>query len=469
MADEHTESGRGAGADVTGTPLPAEPSAAPPIAEPAPPPPIYTAPVPPPVPPVVPPVMPPPVPSAVPAAGSGSSTRTSGAGVAIAVAAVIAFVVASFAGLAGGFLGARLASEGDLGTMPSPRRVTVVPSETDEPIVAAASVAVPSVVNVDVRGARSSGGLPGSHQGVPRSGNGSGVAFRSGPNGTTYVLTNSHVLDGAEHITVRDTTGSSASAELVGADPETDIAVLLVKRRIPAIDVTDSGSLIVGQTVVAIGSPFGLEHSVTSGVISALGRSLPSFGNNDSVYPLVDVIQTDAAINPGNSGGALVNRKGRLVGINTAIYSDTGASGGIGFAVPSNTALRVADELIEKGSVTHPFLGIVGQTLTSVAAKERGVDDGEGAIVIEITPNTGAERAGIRPNDVIIAVDGAPVRSMDDLILHVRRKRVGDTVTVTLMRNGEKRDVKVTVGEKPSGLELPSRDATRTSPQGRTE
>ena len=174
---------------------------------------------------------------------------------------------------------------------------------------------------------------------MPMKGNGSGVAYKSTSDGATYILTNNHVVEDADRLTVRDSTGKSYPAELVGRDPETDIAVVKVDAKIPVIDLGDSAKLLVGQTVVAIGSPFGLEHTVTSGVVSALGRSLPDFSNTGNAYPLVDVIQTDAAINPGNSGGALVDSRGQLVGINTAIYSDTGASGGIGFAVPVNTAV----------------------------------------------------------------------------------------------------------------------------------
>ncbi|HET6350617.1 MAG TPA: trypsin-like peptidase domain-containing protein, partial [Coriobacteriia bacterium] len=387
-------------------------------------------------------------------------------GAVIALAALVAFVVAGFAGLAGGFLGARLADNGTAGGISSPTgRIKVLPSETDEPIVAASAAAVPSVVNIEVRSGTASGGesnLPTSHPTVPMTGNGSGVAFKSIEGGGTYIITNNHVVENAVSLTVRDADGRSMPAKVVGKDPETDIAVVSIQSELPTIEIGDSSKLIVGQTVVAIGSPFGLEHSVTSGVVSALGRSLPDFaGANDSSYPLVDVIQTDAAINPGNSGGALVDRSGKLVGINTAIYSDSGSSGGIGFAVPANTATRVANQLIGGTGITHPFLGIVGQTVTEELAAEEKLTVQEGAYVADITPGSGAAAVDIKKGDVVTTLDEQSIRSMDDLILQVRRHQVGDTITVGLVRGSEKLTVKVKIGDKPADLKL---DSGETSP-----
>lgn len=438
----------------------AAPVQAPPIAGPEP---VETAP------PGVPPVVPP---AASPEAEPSRPRHGGGAGTVIAVAAVIAFVIAAFAGLAGGFLGARLVldASGDSGYRGA-SRVTVVPSETDEPVIAAAAAAVPAVVNIDVRSGLTSGGeggLPDTHPDVPSAGNGSGVAFKSSEDGGTYILTNNHVVEDADRITVRDSSGQSVKAELVGRDAETDIAVLLVDREIPTIKIADSADLIVGQTVVAIGSPFGLDHSVTSGVISALGRSLPDFGGAEDVYPLVDVIQTDAAINPGNSGGALVDREGRLVGINTAIYSDSGANDGIGFAVPSNTALRVADELIADGEVAHPFLGIIGVTVSAELALEKKLDVEEGAYVEQVSPDSGAAKGGVKPGDVVVKLEGDPIRSMDDLILQVRRRQVGETITLTVLRAGEELDVDVAVGDKPADFSAPSEEESPVAPGGDT-
>jgi len=438
---------------------PPAPPLAPPIAQPA------TDPEPTPAAPPVAPVAQ--VPQVSPAAPAAEKPAGSGVkpGTAIVIAALLAFVIASFAGLAAGFLGARLAVTSGFGGSPKAAKVTVVPSRTSDPAVAASAAAVPAVVNIDVRGSTSSGGqdgLPDTHPGVPLQGNGSGVAYKKSGDGATYILTNNHVVEEADKLTVRDSTGKSYPAKLVGRDPETDIAVIKVEGDLPVIDLGDSGKLVVGQTVVAIGSPFGLEHTVTSGVISALGRSLPDFSNTGSAYPLVDVIQTDAAINPGNSGGALVDTRGRLVGINTAIYSDTGASGGIGFAVPVNTAVRVADQLVEGGEISHPFIGVIGQSVTQELATEEKLSVSEGAYVAEIAKGSGAEKAGIKVGDVITAVDGTPVRSMDDLILQIRRKKVGDEVVLTISRGGQTSEVTVVVGDKPAELSAPSTQPTET-------
>ncbi len=410
-------------------------------------------------------------PAAVPPAAPQATTSEPSAphgvsvGVVVAIAVVLAFVVAAFAGAAAGFLGARLAL-GPQGTTTKAAKVTVVPAKTSEPVVAAAAAAVPSVVNIDVRsGTVGSGesGLPTDHPGVPMIGNGSGVAYKRAPEGGTYVLTNNHVVEGAERLTVRDSSGRSSSAKLIGRDPETDIAVVLVDENLPVLDVSDSAKLQVGQTVVAIGSPFGLEHSVTSGVISALGRSLPEVGSNS--YPLVDVIQTDAAINPGNSGGALVDRAGKLIGINTAIYSDSGANGGIGFAVPSNTAIRVADQLIEGGEIRHPFLGIVGSTITPEVAAKKKLPVEEGALVEQVAKGSGALKAGVKPGDIVVKLNGSPIRSMDDLILQVRRKQIGDTIKLTVLRDGKEVPLEVTVGDKPAEFKNPPSTETTPTPK----
>jgi S1-C subfamily serine protease len=337
-----------------------------------------------------------------------------------------------------------------------PASITRSPaSGSAEPVVAAAEAAVPSVVNIDVRGSGSSrnSAIPEGHPGVPSMGNGSGVAYKSATDRGTYVITNNHVVESADSITVRDSTGESYPAQLVGRDPETDIAVVKVDADIPTIEIGDSESLLVGQAVVAIGSPFGLEHSVTSGVVSALGRSLPDFGgDSSSVYPLVDVIQTDAAINPGNSGGALVTTAGQLVGINTAIYSESGSSGGIGFAVPVNTAVRVSDQLIEGGEIDHPFIGVIGQTVTPELVEQNKLSVQQGAYVAEIAAGSGAQRAGVRTGDVITEVDNAKIRTMDDLILQVRRKIVGDTVELTIARGSQTIEIDVVVGDKPADI-----------------
>jgi len=370
---------------------------------------------------------------------------------------VAAVALATVVGLLAGIGGAHLVLNGNLwGTAaPTPSVVTSA-TAAQEPVVAAAAAALPSVVNIDVVGSETStsAGLPQGHPDVPPntpfSGQASGVAYKAFDGGT-YIVTNDHVVANGKTITVTPPGGGRIPATLVGTDPDTDIAVIKVSAKIPTIRLGVSEKLVVGQLVVAIGSPYGLQHSVSSGVVSGLHRSLPdSYGGApQGVYPLVDVIQTDAAINPGNSGGALVDRAGLLVGINSAIYSDSGSNAGVGFAIPAKTAVRIADELIAGGSAKHPFLGIVGQSVDEALAKEKKLPVTEGALVVEITKGTMAEKAGLKVDDVIVALDGTPVRSMDDLILQVRRTAVGQKVKVTLWRAGKKMDVQMTVGDKP--------------------
>lgn len=376
------------------------------------------------------------------------------AGTVIAVAVIVALVIGALAGLAGGYAGARLAGNSGVTAIGRTTTSTVPTGSADEPVIAAAAAAVPSVVNIDVTEAVAKTGsesLPESHPSVPMGGQGSGVAYKSTSDGGTYILTNNHVVENASKITVRGTAGNSWPATVVGRDPDNDIAVVKIAERLPTIALGDSKNLVVGQTVVAIGSPFGLEHSVTSGVVSAMGRSLPDFVDEASgSYPLIDVIQTDAAINPGNSGGALVDRSGRLIGINTAIYSDSGASGGIGFAVPVNKAIDVAEQLIANGSVTHPFIGIIGVTITPELAATDKLTVQEGALVEDLAPGTGAQKAGVKVGDVVVAVGGADVRSMDDLILLVRRHKDGDVIKLKLIRDGKPVELDVTVGDRPA-------------------
>jgi S1-C subfamily serine protease len=366
---------------------------------------------------------------------------------------LFALLVSAVAGGGAGYYASQFANPGTTGT-----RVSVTPisiNATDEPIAAAAAVALPSVVNIDVTGGSSSDGLPNGHPDVPSGGTGSGIAYKSTSDGGTYILTNDHVVSGAAKIVVTPASGEQVTATLVGTDPGTDIAVVKVDVALPLIAIGDSEAIVVGQTVVAIGSPFGFQHSVSSGVVSALHRSITSGSSSDttrSAYPLVDVIQTDAAINPGNSGGALVDRVGRLLGINSAIYTESGNNAGVGFAIPSKTVVRIADELIAGGSATHPFLGVEGRTVTQADATATGLPKAEGAIIENVIAGTGAARAGLLKDDVVTALDGQPVRTMNDLILAVRRSQVGDQVTLTVWRDKVSISVVMTVGDRPASL-----------------
>ncbi|MCE5202668.1 MAG: trypsin-like peptidase domain-containing protein [Actinomycetia bacterium] len=390
-------------------------------------------------------------PAPAPAQPAQSTPASTPWAVLIAVVVGVALIVGAAAGLGMASLGARwLAQDGG-----DAKTVRVVSGDTDEPVAAAAAAAVPSVVNIDITARVSSDtsdtGLPADHPEVPITGNGSGVAFRVAEK-STYIVTNAHVVSDASKITVTDSSGETRKAELIGADEETDIAVVKVDAVIPAIALGDSEKLVVGQMLVAIGSPYGLQHSVTSGVVSAIHRSLPDYSGTSNKYPLVDVIQTDAAINPGNSGGALVDRNGKLVGIPTAIFSNSGANDGIGFAVPVKTAMRVAGEIIDKGRAQHPFLGISGQTVTPELAAEKHLPVTEGAYVVEVSKGTEAEKAGIRAGDVVVKLDDTTIRSMDDLLLAVRRMSVGDTVQLFVWRDGKQIEIKMKVGVKPENL-----------------
>ena len=381
-----------------------------------------------------------------------STQPKTGIGPAVFAAILAALVIGALAGLAGGFLGARLAGGSLTG---GPSSVTVVPSKTDEPVVAAAAAAVPSVVNIDVtEGAATAGtsGLPSTHPTVPLNGNGSGVAFKDATDGGTYILTNNHVVENANTITVRSPLGQSWPGKVVGRDADNDIAVVKITGRLPLIVPADPKKFQVGQTVVAIGSPYGLEHSVTSGVISAIGRSLSDVGSTSAAQPLVDTIQTDAAINPGNSGGALVDRQGHLDGINTAIYSQSGSAAGIGFAIPVDTALNIADQLITKGKVAHPFIGLIGSTVTPLIATQKKLPVTQGALVEDVIKGAGAATAGVKVGDVVTAVDGTAVTSMTDLIAQVRKHAPGQTAELTILRGGQTIKLKVDVSDRPAGV-----------------
>jgi len=273
---------------------------------------------------------------------------------------------------------------------------------------------------------------------------GSGVIYRS----DGYIITNHHVIEGASAVEVLLANGDRLEAEIVGSDPLNDLAVLRIAREgLPVIDLRPAGEpLRVGETVVAIGSPFGLDATVTSGIISALNRDLRVPGNAD-VIPAV--IQTDAAINPGNSGGALVDLQGRLVGINTAIMSRSGANQGVGFAVSVRQAITSADQLIAQGFVRYPLLGITGTDVSAAVAEAFGLDNRRGAVVDSVQPGSGAAAGGMRTGDLIVAVDGVPLRSMSDLVAEVRRRIPGETVSFDIRRGAEQFRIDVVLGERP--------------------
>src|SRR5437762_5376428 len=255
-----------------------------------------------------------------------------------------------------------------------------------------------------------------------------------------YVMTNAHVVENASNIEITTKDNRRLTAKLIGRDADTDIAVLQIPAgSLTAVPIGDSDRLQVGDFVLAIGNPFGLGQTVTSGIISALGRS----GLGIEGYE--DFIQTDASINPGNSGGPLVDLQGRVVGINTAILAPGGGNIGIGFAVPINMARQVMDQLINYGEIKRGRIGVAIQDLTPDLAQALGTRHTQGAVIARVEPGSPAERAGLRTNDLVVAINGAPMRSGTELRNRVGLSRIGDEVELTVERGGAERNVTVRV------------------------
>jgi len=270
---------------------------------------------------------------------------------------------------------------------------------------------------------------------------GSGVIVS--PDG--YVLTNDHVVEGADAIEVLMADGTRASARIIGTDPETDLAVLRVDAQgLPAIEFGDTDAARVGDVVLAVGNPFGVGQTVTMGIISALGRT--QLGINT----FENFIQTDAAINPGNSGGALVDADGRLLGINTAIYSRTGGSLGIGFAIPAGTARQVLQQIIATGSVTRGYIGVEPQDITPELADAFRLPRKEGAIVAGMIRGSPADRAGVRVGDILVDVDGKPVTGTSSMLDIIAQLQPGTTATFRFLRDGRTVELPVRVGKRPA-------------------
>ncbi|MBI3360850.1 MAG: trypsin-like peptidase domain-containing protein [Chloroflexi bacterium] len=309
---------------------------------------------------------------------------------------------------------------------------------------------------------------PSEPRAIPQMAQGSGFVLDT----QGHIITNNHVIDGTDKITVTFSDGVEAAATVVGADPDSDIAVIKVDAdpsELHPVPLGESDALKVGQSVVAIGNPFGLEGSMTTGIVSGLGRLLADGSQTPDGhrYSIPDIIQTDAAINPGNSGGPLLDLAGNVIGVNTAIESPVRSSSGVGYAVPVDIVKQVVPVLIATGKYEHPFLGVTGTTLGADLAKAMKLDPNQrGVLVVELTEGGPAAKAGLRAGtqettidgiptkiggDVIASVDGQPIKKFDDLLSYlVRHTSVGQEVTLGILRDGKPMDVRVTLGARPT-------------------
>ena len=296
-----------------------------------------------------------------------------------------------------------------------------------------------------------------------------------------HIITNNHVTSGGKDLHITFSDGTIYTGKVIGSDPHSDLAIILVddvpKEKLFPLTLGNSSNLIVGETVAAVGNPFGLSGSLTEGIVSGLGRMLPStpeniFGSDTTVatFSIPDIIQTDAAINPGNSGGPLLNLNGEVIGINSAIFSNTGVYAGVGFAIPSNTLKKVIPELMKNGSYPHPWLGITGVDVTPDIANKMNLTEARGFLVIDVNSNGPADKAGIRGGDkidtidgrevelggdIIIAIDGNPVRKIDDILSYLEReKSVGDAISLTVIRDGIVEEKNTTLQARPDSKTL---------------
>lgn len=353
---------------------------------------------------------------------------------------------------------------------PQPQVVVATPTPLPDSLIAEATAedlllmnlyarVNPGVVNIDVA----------AGVGESASAFGSGSGFLIDTDG--HIVTNNHVVENADTIWVTFSDGSLREARVLGTDRFSDLAVLLVDDLPPSavpLELGDSDMLQVGQRVIAIGNPFGLQGTMTVGVISALGRTLPTYTTaSGGAFSTPEVIQTDAAINPGNSGGPLLDSRGRVIGVNTAIQTTTGANAGVGFAVPVSLVKRIVPHLIAEGTYHYPYLGITADNRFTVAqlASELNLPVTHGVLVSSVEAGGPADRAGIRGGnrqvrvlgttvtaggDIIVAINGDPVQDFNDLIAYlIRETEVGQQVVVTVIRDGQRMDMTVRLGERP--------------------
>lgn len=287
---------------------------------------------------------------------------------------------------------------------------------------------------------------------------GSGFVYRE----DGYIITNYHVVSGNDEVQVTFTDGETYNAEVIGSDVYTDLAVLKVdKTGLDPLEFADTDDVNVGQTAIAIGNPFGLESSMTQGIISQKGRSITIEGG----FSIRNVLQTDASINPGNSGGPLMNREGEVVGVNTAIETDTGTFSGVGFAIPSNTVERVAPTMIEQGEYEHPWIGVQGRDIDANIAEKMNLNESRGFLVLDVVEDSPAEHAGLQGSteeveingnpaliggDIIVEINDRDIRGIEDILEYLAlRTDVGETIAVTVIRDGNRVETELTLQSRP--------------------
>ena len=364
----------------------------------------------------------------------------------IATAAIIFAVFVSFNSIADNDTGELIVTNGNYGETVG--EVTGIERSYEYSLIDIFEKSEESIVQVSVLRGESDGGM------------GSGFVYSD----EGYVITNQHVVQDAERVMITFLDGEAYIGNVVGSDRDLDIAVVKVEPTntyLQPIKIGDSSKLKVGEKIAAIGNPFGLSGSMTSGIVSQMGRLLPQ----ETGYSIPDVIQTDAAINPGNSGGPLINMKGEVVGINTAIQSATGEFSGIGFAVPSNTVKKVVPVLIQNGEFKHPWMGISGTDVDPELAEVRELNSSKGFLVVSVIEGSPAETAGLLgvtetkemdgrefalDGDIILSIDGETVRKISDILVHLQReKSVGDEMVLSVNRGGEILELTMVLEERP--------------------
>ena len=364
----------------------------------------------------------------------------------IATAAIIFAVFVSFNSITNNDSGELIVTNGDYGETVG--EVTGIERSYEYSLIDIFEKSEASIVQVSVVRGESDGGM------------GSGFVYSD----EGYVITNQHVVQDAERVMITFLDGEAYIGNVIGTDRDLDIAVVKVEPTntyLQPIKIGDSSELKVGEKIAAIGNPFGLSGSMTSGIVSQMGRLLPQ----ETGYSIPDVIQTDAAINPGNSGGPLINMKGEVVGINTAIQSATGEFSGIGFAVPSNTVKKVVPVLIQDGEFKHPWMGISGTDVDPELAEVRGLNSSKGFLVVSVIEGSPAETAGLLgvtetketdgrefalDGDIILSIDGETVRKISDILVHLQReKSVGDEMILSVNRGGEILELTMVLEERP--------------------